>query len=103
MKASRAVWNPVEQELYAANPDSVDELRRIAGTVTEFDIVAGDDVRVLATEGRVEVEPLNEYPLLLRDVGDGTVRAWTQFEPDSEVEIGGIKRGEPMAFADPDY
>jgi len=36
--------------------------------------------------------------LLLRNIGDGEVRIRTQFEPDADIVIGELKRGEPMRF-----
>lgn len=100
MKTSRAVWNPLEQELYAAPPGGDTDVRRIHGAVSSLDIIAGDDIRVTATGGRVDIQPLTDHPLLLRDVGDGEVRVRTQFEPDADIVIGELKHGEPMQFAE---
>jgi hypothetical protein len=98
MKTSRAVWNPLEQELYAAPPGGGDDVRRIHGIVSSLDIIAGDDVRVTVTSGRLDIQPLTDHPLLLRNIGDGEVRIRTQFEPDADIVIGELKRGEPMRF-----
>lgn len=98
MKTTRAVWNPLEQELYAAPPGGETDVRRIHGTVSSLDIIAGDDVRVTVTSGRLDIQPLTDHPLLLRNIGDGEVRIRTQFEPDADIVIGELKRGEPMRF-----
>lgn len=102
MKATRAAFVPATGAVYAANDRTGEELRAVDVTVAGLDVIAGDDVRVRANGDGVEVEPLTDHHLLLRRVergsGGAILRVRTEFEPAGDVEVGGVKEGEPLRF-----
>jgi hypothetical protein len=102
MKAREVVYVPTEGTVYAAGPATGDDLEPVVQRASDLDVIGGDDIRVRAQGGRVTVESLTNHPLLVRVVGperdrqDPTVRVRTQFSPEAEVVVGGLKQGRPV-------
>jgi len=83
--------------VYVAGAGTDGEYRLAVQGVDTFDVVAGDDLRVRSRRpGSIEVESLVEPPLIVRELPDATVRVRTTFGPDADVEVGGLKQGEPV-------
>ena len=95
MRANEVVYDPLSHVAFAAGPVTADRLVLVGRDVVELDVVAGDDLSVRARDDQIVVETLNEHLLELRRDGD-TLRVLTEFRPETPVEVGGLKEGEPV-------
>ena len=107
MKATEVVFDREPRAVRAVGPtygggESGDEPVLVAHA-DDIDIVAAEDIRVRTRGETVLVESLGDRPLLLRwapNTDRRVMRIRTEFEPDAEVEIGGLKDGQPISPPD---
>ena len=95
MRAHEVVYDPLSHVAMAAGPLTAGRLVVVGRDVLELDVVAGDDLSVRARDDQIVVETLNDRLLELRRDGE-TLRVLTEFRTEAEVEVGGLKEGEPV-------